>query len=124
VRVLVADRDARVRRALSGLFEAAGAHVVGATSTARLIPNLDARLLPDLVILELDPRRDPADLAVVAELVHRGRTVIVVCSRTTDRSAALAAGAAACLEKDARFADRLAEVVPAVTTNPATSPPT
>jgi DNA-binding NarL/FixJ family response regulator len=122
VQVLLAARDVRVRRALSRLLELDGAKVVGATNVPRLLPELDAELSPDLVVLELGRREDPQDLRVVEGLAQRGRAVIVVCSGSTSPAAVLTAGARACLEKDADFADRLAAAIRAVT-GPRVSPP-
>jgi DNA-binding NarL/FixJ family response regulator len=115
VRVLIAARDVRVRRALSSLLEVDGNRVVGATDAALLLlPDLDARLGPDLVVLELDRRANSRDLGVVGELARRGRAVIAVCSGSTWCAAVLGAGARACLDKDVDFTDRLAVAVRAV----------
>ncbi|WP_448615766.1 hypothetical protein [Modestobacter sp. URMC 112] len=116
MRVLVAARDLRVRRALSRLLELHGDLVVGATDAGPgLLPDLDDQLGPDLVVLELDRRAQPQDLRVVSELARRGRPVIAVCSSgSTPCAAVLAAGARACLDEDVHFPDRLAEAVQAV----------
>jgi len=124
VRVLIAARDARVRRALSRLLELDGGRVVGATDVLRLLPELDAQVDPDLVVLELDRREDSPDLRVVEELVRRGRAVIAVSSGSTRCAAVLAAGARACLDKDASFTDRLAQAVQAVAGQRSFPPPT
>jgi len=109
--VIVAARDVRVRRALSSLLESNGNRIVAAIDVPRLLPELDAQAAPDLVVLELNPREDAEELRVIEELARRGRAVIAVCSRSASCAAVLAAGAWACLDKDARFADRLAEAV-------------
>ena len=111
MRVLVAARDVRVRRSLSSLLELDGNRVVAVTGAPRQLPELDAELGPDLVVLELGRREQPQDLRVVEELARRGRAVIAVSSGSTSCAAVLAAGAKACLDKDADFTDRLAEVV-------------
>jgi DNA-binding NarL/FixJ family response regulator len=123
VRVLIAARDVRVRRALSRLLELDGARIVGATDAPRRLPELDAELRPDLVVLELDRRADSPDLAIVAGLALRGRAVIAVCSGAASCAAALAAGARACVEKDADFPDRFAEAVGAVAGPQMPAPP-
>ena len=123
VRLLIAARDARVRRALSRLLELDGGRIVGATDDVRLLPELDAQVDPDLVVLELGRQEDPRDLRVVEELVGRGRAVIAVCSGSSPCAAALAAGARACLDEDADFPDRLAEAVRAVAGQPSSPPP-
>jgi DNA-binding NarL/FixJ family response regulator len=114
VRVLVAARDVRVRRSLCRLLELDGDEIVGATDAPCLLPEQDGRFSPDLVVLELGRREISQDLQVVEELAGRGRAVIAVSSGSSPSAAALAAGARACLDKDARFADRLAEAIRAV----------
>lgn len=125
MRVLVAARDVRVRRALSRLLEVDGHRIVDATDLPRALPDLDAALGSDLVVLELGRDEDPQDLPVVDELARRGRAVIAVCSERTLCAGVLAAGACACLDKDADFPDRLAEAVRAVARRTrAATPPT
>ena len=110
--MLVAARDVRVRRALSGLLQLVDRRTVAATHTAGLGPALDAAVTPELVVLELDRAHEAQDLRVIERLASRGVPVIAVCSGTTRRAAVLAAGARACLdEDDPGFADRLAEAV-------------
>jgi DNA-binding NtrC family response regulator len=112
MKVLVAARDIRVRRALSGLLELVDHRTVGAEDTAELLSGVDADVVPDVVVLELDRRHTAQDLRVIERLAARGCTVIAVCSGTARRSVVLAAGAEACLdEEDPGFADRLAETV-------------
>jgi DNA-binding NtrC family response regulator len=119
VNVLVAARDIRVRRALSGLLESAGYRVEGTTLAVGQEPDLDADAPADVVVLELDRGHDSRDLTVIERLSRRGRSVIVVCSGPRRRTAVLAVGAKAYLDKDdAGFADRLAEAVAAVTGPP------
>jgi DNA-binding NarL/FixJ family response regulator len=114
MRVLVAARDVRVRRSLSSLLELGGVRVVGTTGAPRLLPQLDADLGPDLVVLDLSRGEQAQDLRIVEELARRGRAVIAVCSRLTSMTAVLQAGASACLDKGVDFSDRLAEAVRAV----------
>ena len=123
MRVLVAARDVRVRRALSQLLEVGGHRVVGATHALTLLPELDARVVPDLVVLELDRYENPQQLRVIKGLTHRGRAVIAVCSGTSSCAAVLAAGAHACLDKDGDFTDRLAAAVRALAGQPLPTPP-
>lgn len=120
----MAARDIRVRRALSGLLELAGWRIVGETPTVSHVPDLDARVVPDLVVLELDRRDDRENLGVVEQLARRGRCVIVVCSGSTRCRAVLVAGAATCLDKDdAGFTDRLTEAVRSSPRRPGRRPP-
>jgi DNA-binding NarL/FixJ family response regulator len=114
MRVLVAAPDVRVSRALSGLLELEGNRVVGTTDASRLLPELDADLDPDLVVLELDRSEQSQDLWVVDQLARRGRAVIAVSSGSAACAGVLAAGAKACLDKDVDFTDRLAQAVRAV----------
>ncbi len=123
MRVLIAARDVRVRRALSRLLELDGHRIVGTTDAPRRLPQLDAEVGPDLVMLELDRPQDPQDLLVIEGLARRGRRVIAVCSGPASRAAVLAAGARACLDTDAGFADRLAEAVRAVAGPRMSAPP-
>ena len=123
MRVLIAARDVRVRRSLSSLLELDGNRVVAATDAPRLLPALDADLGPHLVVLELDRRELSQDLRVVEELARRGRAVIAVSSGSASCAAVLAAGAWACLDKDADFTDRLAEAVRAVAGPWVSAPP-
>jgi CheY-like chemotaxis protein len=123
VRVLVATPDVRVRRALSRLLELGGDRVVGATGVLLLLPELDAQVVPDLVVLELDRREDPQHLQVIEGLARRGRAVIAVCSGTASCAAVLAAGARACLDKDGDFTDRLVEAVRALAGPKIPAPP-
>ena len=122
MRVLVAARDVRVRRSLSSLLELDGNRVVAATDALDLLPQLDADLGPDLVVLELGRRELSQDLRVVAELARRG-AVIAVSSGSAACGAVLAAGALACLDKDPAFTERLAEAVRAVALPGMSAPP-
>jgi DNA-binding NarL/FixJ family response regulator len=121
--VLVAARDVRVRRALSRLLELDGHRIVGATDAPHLLLQLDAQLSPDVVVLELDRGEDSHDLHVIEKLTRRGRAVIGVSSGTAGCAAVLAAGARACLDKDAGFPDRLAQAVRAVAVPRMPAPP-
>ncbi len=123
MRVLVSARDVRVRRSLSSLLELDGNRVVAATDAPRLLPELDGDLGPDLVVLELGRRELSQDLRVVEELARRGGVVIAVSSGSASCAAVLAAGARACLDKDADFADRLAEAVRAMAGPRVAAPP-
>src|SRR3954452_12476109 len=100
MRVLVAARDLRVRRSLAGLLELDGNRVVAATNAPHRLPELDADLGPDLVVLELGRRELSQDLQVVGELARRARAVIALSSGSASCAAVLAAGARACLDKD------------------------
>jgi CheY-like chemotaxis protein len=122
VRVLVAARDVRVRRALSRLLELDGHRIVGAADAHRLLQELDAELNPDLVVLELNRPEHADELQIVGQLAHRGRPVIAVCSGSAPCASVLAAGARACIEKDVDFTDRLSQALRALA-GPWTPPP-
>jgi len=111
VRVLVAARDVRVRRALSRLLELDGHRIVGAADSPQLLPKLNAQLNPDLVVLELSRPESADELHIVGQLARCGRPVIAVCSGPAPCPTVLAAGARACLDKDVDFAERLAEAL-------------
>jgi len=123
VRALVAARDVRVRRSLSRLLELDGCSVMGTTAVPSQLRRLAAELGPDLVVLELGRRSDPEDLRIVAGLARHGCAVIAVCSGSSSRAAVLAAGARACLDTDADFADRLTDAVRLLAARPRTAPP-
>jgi DNA-binding NarL/FixJ family response regulator len=93
------------------------------TDAPRLLLELDADLRPDLVVLELSRRELSQDLRVVEELARRGGAVIAVTSGSAACAAVLAAGARACLDKDAAFTDRLAEAVRGVAGSRMSAPP-
>jgi DNA-binding NarL/FixJ family response regulator len=114
VRVLLAVQDVRVRRALSRLLELNGHRIVGTADVATLLPQLEAELSPDVVVLELDRREHAKDLDVVGELAQRGAPVIAVSSGLGPCASVIAAGAQACLDKDVAFSDRLSGALRAV----------
>ena len=114
MRVLLAVQDVRVRRALSRLLELNGHRIVGTADVATLLPQLDAELSPDVVVLELDRREHVNDLNIVGELARRGAPVIAVSSGLGPCASVIAAGAQACLVKDVAFSDRLAGALRAV----------
>jgi CheY-like chemotaxis protein len=123
VRVLVVARDVRVRRSLSRLLELDGHRILGAADAPGLVPQLDAELSPDLVVLEVNRREYAEDLQVVRELARRGRPVIAVSSGSALCAAVIAAGARACVDKDVDFTDRLALALRAVAAPPVPPPP-
>jgi DNA-binding NtrC family response regulator len=109
--VLVAAGDLRVRRALSRLLELDGHRIVGAADASQLLPQLDAELTPDLVVLELSRGEHADDVRIVGELARRGRPVIAVSSGSAPCATVIAAGAQACLDKGVDFTERLAQAL-------------
>ena len=123
VRVVVAAPDVRVRRALSGLLELQGHRVVGAVDTSRLLPQLDAELSTNLVVLELNRRAYADDLQLVRSITQRGYPVIAITSDATRCASVVSVGAEVCLDKSVDFPERLARALRAVAV-PRMPPPT
>jgi DNA-binding NtrC family response regulator len=123
VRVVVAAPDVRVRRALSGLLELQGHSVVGAVDTSQLLPQLDAELSTNLVVLELNRRAYADDLKLVRSITQRGYPVIAITSDATRCASVVSVGAQACLDKSVDFPERLARALRAVAV-PRMPPPT
>jgi DNA-binding NarL/FixJ family response regulator len=101
-RVLIADGDGRVRRALAALLQADGSlELVGTVATAAAARSALAWSRPNVVVL--DPHLpDLSDgLALVRQLSASGTARVVVMSATGAlRAQALRHGADAFLEKD------------------------
>ena len=101
-RVLIVDDDARVRHALRALISSSdGLCPLGEASSARGALAADEELGPDVVLLDLLLPSVDDGLEVLAVLVARGRTVVALSLRAALAAAALAAGAAAFVEKGA-----------------------
>jgi DNA-binding NarL/FixJ family response regulator len=99
-RVLLVDDDARVRNALRALIRSShGMSVAGEASSAADAILADEELEPDVVVLDLLLPSAREGLDVLERLVRRGREVIALSIRVELRRAALAAGAAAFVEK-------------------------
>ncbi len=94
------DDDPRVRHALRTLIESsAGLSVSGEASSAPEAIRADDMLVPDVVLLDLLLPRAEEGLRALAELVERGRAVVVLSIRAALRAAALEAGAVTFVEK-------------------------
>ena len=99
-RVLLVDDDARVRTALRALIRSSyGVSVAGEASSASEAMLADEELDPDVVVLDILLPSAREGLDVLKRLVGRGREVIALSIRVELRRAALAAGAAAFVEK-------------------------
>ncbi len=99
-RVLVVDNDARVRAALCALIGSSpGLSVAGEASSTSAAYEAEARLCPDVVILDILLPTAQDGLAVLRHLAATGRVVVALSIREGLRTAALGAGAAAFVEK-------------------------
>ena len=98
--MLVADDDARVRRAVCALIRSSpGLAVAGEASSAAATLRADEELAPDIVLLDvLLPSADEG-LDVLRRLAANGRTVVTLSVREAFRTTALSAGATAFVEK-------------------------
>lgn len=117
--VLVVDDDARVRWALQTLIESApDLAVVGQAATATQALELDLRLVPDSVVLDLLLPAASDGLSTLQELIRRGRPVVAISISGGLRDPALRAGADTFLEKGAREMDRLLDTIRAASLRP------
>lgn len=101
MRVLIADRRKDVRQALSLLLtQEPGICVVGdASDSQELLVRLEA-LCPDVVLVDCAlPGQPMADLLAEIHTCSSSPQVIVLCSETETRRAALAAGAHTFVDK-------------------------
>ncbi len=99
-RVLVVDNDPRVRAALRALIESSpGLSVAGEASSASGAYQADARLCPEVVVLDVLLPTAQDGLEVLKRLAESGRAVVALSIREGVRAAAVAAGAAAFVEK-------------------------
>lgn len=110
-RVLVADDDARVRRAVCALIRSApGLSVVAEVSSGPATLRADEELAPDVVLLDVLLPSLAEGLEVLDALVARGRAVVALSIRGGLQATTLAAGARAFVEKYAG-PDALLEVL-------------
>jgi two-component system nitrate/nitrite response regulator NarL len=111
-RVLVVDDDARVRRAVCALIRySPGLAVAGEASSATETLRADDELAPDIVLLDLLLPSPDEGLDVLRRLATGGRTVVALSVREGLRTTAVAAGAAAFVEKYAGADELLAALV-------------
>jgi DNA-binding NarL/FixJ family response regulator len=98
--ILVVDNDARVRAALCALIGSwPGISVVGEAASSSAACEADEALCPDVVVLDILLPTADAGLEVLRRLSASGRPVVALSIRDGLRTAALAAGAAAFVEK-------------------------
>ena len=98
-RVLVVDRDPRVRAALTALIDATpGLEVAAATSLTEL-PCVLGTPAADVAVVDVTAGHPEDDLAAIRDLSAR-LPVVAVSAAGTDGVHAIAAGAMACCDKD------------------------
>lgn len=98
--MLIVDDDARVRTGLAALLaDADGLVVAGACGDAAQAVRLAARLVPDVVLLDLLLPEAEDGLTLLRHLRGRGLAVVALSVRGGLRITALHAGAAVFLEK-------------------------
>ncbi|MGH3823082.1 MAG: response regulator [Pseudonocardiaceae bacterium] len=98
--MLIVDEDARVRTGLAALLtDTDGLMVAGACGDMSQAVRLAARLVPDVVLLDLLLPEHEVGLTLLRHLCGRGLAVVVLSARGGLRVQALHAGAAAFLEK-------------------------
>jgi DNA-binding NarL/FixJ family response regulator len=98
--VLIVDDDDRVRRALGELVSAtSGLAVCGLAANPQEATAADADDAPDVVLVDVLLPTLEDGLALIRDLSRRRRTVVAVSVSGLARGRALAAGAAAFVEK-------------------------
>ncbi|MGY1709455.1 response regulator [Geodermatophilus sp. SYSU D00758] len=101
LRLLVADDDARVRRALQGvLSDVDGLELLGICGAAEELSRRAACGRPDVVLLDLHLPDAGTGLALLARLARTAVRVVAMSAAGGLRGAAMAAGAAGFVEKD------------------------
>ena len=112
-RVLVAEDHPGMSAAIRRLLVADDFDVVGSVDDGAQVVEEGARLQPDIIILDLNmPNRNGIDACRQITLIRPRTRTIVVTAEDSDyvRSAALAAGAFAFVEKRAMHTDLLPAV--------------
>ena len=100
VRILVVDDDSRVRRGLCALIRSSpGLSVAGEASSVGPACEAEELLAPDVVLLDLLLPSAEDGFELLSRLAAKGRPVVALSIRDVLRPAALAAGAAAFVEK-------------------------
>ncbi len=101
MRLLVIDRDARVRQALRALIEGErDIAVVGEAARLDQVIRQVRRLKPDVILLDLSSSEAEQGCVLLPQLTRRWSVVVMsMCGYL--RNAALAAGACAFFEEDA-----------------------
>jgi len=117
-RVLVVDRDARVRAALAALIDATpGLEVAAATGSVAEAALLAQATGAAVAVVDIEASRPDDDLAAIHELAGR-LPVVAVCAANSAGARAVTAGATAFCDKDGD-ADCLTAAVAAAARRPA-----
>jgi DNA-binding NarL/FixJ family response regulator len=103
VAVLVIEDDARVRRAVRSLIDSASDLLfVGEASSEVEALELDQRIVPDVVLLDILLPLASDGMRVLGRLLERGRRVVAMSIRGGLAADTVAAGAHVFVEKDVR----------------------
>jgi DNA-binding NarL/FixJ family response regulator len=101
LRLLVADDDPRVRRALAAaLGEVEGLELLAVCGSAAELGSCVACARPDVVLLDVHLPDAGTGLSLLGELAGAAVPVVAMSAAGSVRGRALAAGAAAFVEKD------------------------
>jgi DNA-binding NarL/FixJ family response regulator len=112
-RVLVVDRDARVRAALAALIDATpGLEVAAATGSLADVGRIARMVAATVAVVDVDAARPDDDLAIINDLA-RCLPVVAVCAASSAGGRAVAAGASAFCDKDGDADCLMAAVVAA-----------
>jgi DNA-binding NarL/FixJ family response regulator len=112
IAVLIVEGDARVRHGIRSLIELfPELDVLGEVASARAALDFVANAPASVVIVDLEPSAAAEDLQIVRALSQKGCSVVAMSVRSGLRSASLAAGAVAFVEKDERGAAGLVEAM-------------
>ena len=116
IAVLIVEGDARVRHGIRSVIELVPElDVLGEVASARAALDFVTNAPASVVIMELQPSAAAEDLQIVGALSRKGCSVVAMSVRSGLRSASLAAGAVAFVEKDERGAAGLVEAIRAAT---------
>lgn len=115
LRVLIVDDDARIRRGLREMIETSDdVSVAGEAASGKQALELDHRLRPDVVIVDVLLPQAADGLGVLAELANRNRPTIAISACDGLASDAIAAGADSFIAKGSSLIDELLSAIRAV----------
>lgn len=99
-RVLVVDRDTRVRAALAALIDATpGLEVAAATGSVADVGRIARAAAATVAVVDVEAARPDDGLAIVSALAHH-LPVVAVCAASSAGARAVTAGASAFCDKD------------------------
>lgn len=112
LRVLVVDDDARIRRGLRELIDAASdIRVVGQAASRRSALSLDLDVQPDAAVVDVLLPHASDGLEVLEQLTARGRVTIAISVRPDLAQRALGAGAQSFLAKGPQLLSGLVQAI-------------